>query len=105
MESAYFCSRFQKEIVKRYARSADRNLGNSIALQNLCDGLRIFGVGCSHLLNARLFLGPLSKEECVSTTLLIGKLLSFAVLEGRNCLCGRQNIDLLQQDKHRQMKQ
>ena len=39
-KTSYFCNRFQKEITKRYARSADRNLGNSIVMQNLYNGLR-----------------------------------------------------------------
>ena len=35
-----FATDFNGEITKRYARSADRNLGNSIVMQNLYNGLR-----------------------------------------------------------------
>ena len=38
---SYFCSRFQKEIVKRYTRSVQRNLRNSIVIQNQCNGYRV----------------------------------------------------------------
>ena len=36
-----FAPDFNGEITKRYARSADRNLGNSIALQNLCNSCAV----------------------------------------------------------------
>ena len=38
---SYLCSRFQKEIVKRYTRSVQRNLRNSIVIQNQCNGYRV----------------------------------------------------------------
>ena len=36
-----FATDFNDEITKRYAHSADRNLGNSIALQNMCNSCAV----------------------------------------------------------------
>ena len=38
---SFFCSRFHKEITKRYAPTADMNVRNSIGMQRMCSGSRV----------------------------------------------------------------
>ena len=65
-----FAIDFNGEITKRYARSADRNLGNSIALQNMCNSCA-FQRGLTPSSQCKVIPRTSIRRRVYSTTLLL----------------------------------